>query len=105
MVQKKTKKSSAKKIEHHHHVNIVNQNIQTETSRSPRKSVKRNYVTALILSIFLGWLGVDRFYVGHIGLGIFKLILAILVAPAIIVWWIIDIIMFATKKVRYVNWN
>lgn len=30
--------------------------------------------TALILSIFLGELGIDRFYMGYIGTGILKLI-------------------------------
>lgn len=36
----------------------------------------KNPTTALILSIFLGTLGVDRFYIGHVGLGVAKLLLA-----------------------------
>lgn len=31
------------------------------------------YSTALALSVFLGVLGIDRFYLGYIGVGIFKL--------------------------------
>lgn len=57
---------------------------------------KISYTLALIFSIFLGWLGVDRFYAGHIGLGILKL----LTFGGFLVWWIIDIILFATKKVN-----
>ena len=44
----------------------------------------KSKTTALVLSIFLGELGVDRFYLGQIGLGI---------------WWIIDIILIATGKI------
>ena len=33
-----------------------------------------NPILTLILSIFLGWLGVDRFYIGDIGLGVAKLL-------------------------------
>lgn len=54
-----------------------------------------NHTTVLILSIFLGWLGVDRFYMGQIGWGIFKL----LTLGGYGIWWIIDIILIATKKI------
>ena len=34
----------------------------------------KNPVVALILTIFLGCLGIDRFYVGDVGIGILKLL-------------------------------
>jgi TM2 domain-containing membrane protein YozV len=72
---------------------------QVQTTKKPIR--KRNYVVALLLSIFVGWLGVDRFYVNHIGLGILKLI----TCGGFVVWWLIDIIMFATKNISYVEWQ
>ena len=56
----------------------------------------KDKMTALLLSIFLGTLGVDRFYLGYIGLGIVKLI----TAGGCGIWWLIDVIMIATDKVK-----
>ena len=70
-----------------------------QTTKKPIR--KRNYVVALILSILFGWLGVDRFYVNHIGLGILKLI----TLGGLGIWWLIDIIMFVTKNISYVEWK
>lgn len=57
---------------------------------------EKQFVTALILSILLGPLGIDRFYTGHVGLGVGKL----LTAGGCGIWAIIDIILFATRKVN-----
>lgn len=59
----------------------------------------RDWLTALLLSIFVGYLGVDRFYTGHTGLGVAKLLLTILCGVGLI-WWLIDIIMIATGSFR-----
>ena len=54
----------------------------------------KSKTTALILSILLGELGIDRFYLGYVGLGILKLI----TAGGFGIWWLIDLIMIATGK-------
>ncbi|KAH7731466.1 TM2 domain containing protein [Aphelenchoides avenae] len=33
----------------------------------------RDYGTALLLSVFFGWLGIDRFYLGYYALGLLKM--------------------------------
>ena len=60
------------------------------------KGPKRDYLTALLLSIFLGYLGIDRFYMGYIGLGILKL----LTLGGCGIWALIDIILIATKNLK-----
>ncbi|MBT4257899.1 TM2 domain-containing protein [archaeon] len=52
-----------------------------------------NWVLALIMSIVFGTLGVDRFIMGHIWQGILKLI----TAGGFGIWWLIDVILIATK--------
>ena len=50
---------------------------------------ERSRTAALLLLIFLGWLGVHRFYVGKIGTGI----LFILTLQGLGLWWLIDLIL------------
>ncbi len=54
----------------------------------------KDWTTLLILSVLLGGLGVDRFYAGHIGLGVLKL----LTIGGCGIWALIDIIMVVTGK-------
>jgi len=51
---------------------------------------------ALILSVLVGSLGVDRFYIGDVGLGVGKL----LTCGGAYIWWLIDLFMIqdATKR-------
>jgi hypothetical protein len=59
----------------------------------------RQYVTTLLLSFFLGGLGVDRFYLGQTGLGIGKL----LTLGGCGIWSLIDFIMIAMRNVADVD--
>lgn len=57
------------------------------------KKRKVNWIVTLIMSIVFGWIGVDRFLMGHVGLGILKLI----TFGGCGVWWLVDLILIATK--------
>lgn len=52
-----------------------------------------NWTLTLIMSVVFGQLGVDRFIMGHVGLGILKLI----TFGGCGVWWLVDLILIATK--------
>lgn len=56
----------------------------------------RDWLVALLLSIFLGYFGVDRFYMGQIGFGIAKL----LTGGGCGIWYLVDIILIATGTAR-----
>ncbi len=64
-----------------------------EARQNERKGTtgQRSYVVALLLAIFLGYLGIDRFYLGYPGWGLIKLFTAGLGG----VMWVIDIILIA----------
>jgi hypothetical protein len=56
----------------------------------------RSFVTTWVLSYFVGWLGVDRFYLGHTGLGIAKL----LTCGGCGIWALIDLILILTGQMK-----
>lgn len=71
-------------------------------------------ITTLLLSIFLGGLGVDRFYLNDIGLGVAKLLLSFflsftgffLIVPwlGMLIWPLVDIFL-CYKKAKKMNFD
>jgi RNA polymerase subunit RPABC4/transcription elongation factor Spt4 len=56
--------------------------------------ISKNWLTTLLIAIFLGEFGGHRFYVGKIGTGI----LMLLTGGGCGIWWIIDIVIILTDK-------
>ncbi len=65
-------------------------------SQIPGVYSDKEYVTALLLSFFLGGFGVDRFYTGHSGIGVAKL----LTCGGCGIWALIDFILYAMRSVH-----
>lgn len=94
--QKKKVQSTGKNIQGKKPVNI-----STSVQQPVSEKKDKKWIVALLLSIFLGNLGVDRFYMGYIGTGILKLI----TFGGLGIWWLIDLILIATKhNFAKVNW-
>lgn len=63
-----------------------------------KEKKKVDHLVALIVSIFLGAFGIDRFLMGRVGSGILKLLITLLSAGALgWIWWLVDVILIATK--------
>ncbi len=81
---------------------IINNNNSASASAfaggmMPMISPKSRLVT-LLLCIFLGWLGIHRFYVGKVGTA---LIMILLMCTGIgEIWWLIDLILIAVGSFR-----
>lgn len=56
----------------------------------------RSWILTLILSVFLGFLGGDRFYLGYFWVAIAKLI----TLGGFGIWWLIDIILVLMGKMK-----
>ncbi|OWT57598.1 TM2 domain-containing protein [Candidimonas nitroreducens] len=67
---------------------IRNKGAELDRKASPRK-------IAIVLAIFLGWLGGHRFYLGQIGWGIVYLILFYVFTPLVVILSLIDAIRYA----------
>jgi TM2 domain-containing membrane protein YozV len=63
---------------------------------------KVDWTLTLVMSILFGGLGVDRFLMGQVGLGILKLI----TFGGCGIWWLVDLILIATKhEFENVGWK
>ncbi len=65
------------------------------------KALGKDWLTAVLLSAFLGTFGADRFYMGYTPLGIVKL----LTAGGCGIWWLIDLIMILTNSLKDADGN
>lgn len=70
-----------------------------QASEIPGLYSERDWLTALLISFVLGWLGIDRFYLGYTGLGILKLITLGLCG----IWALIDLILIALGNLDDAN--
>jgi hypothetical protein len=56
----------------------------------------KDWLVAVVLSALLGTLGIDRFYLGYVALGVLKLITFGLCG----IWWLIDLILIAVGSLN-----
>ncbi len=70
-----------------------------QASEIPGVFSDKDWLTATLLSLFVGVLGIDRFYLGYTGLGILKLI----TCGGLGVWALIDLILIAMGRLPDAN--
>lgn len=66
----------------------------TKALAKDRNRGTRSFFVALMLSLFLGWLGADRLYLGYPALAALKA----LTVGGLMVWWLADILLILTDN-------
>lgn len=64
--------------------------------KQTKEESDRSWIFTLILSVFLGFFGADRFYLGYFWVSIAKFISL----GGFGIWWVIDIILVLMGKMR-----
>jgi hypothetical protein len=59
----------------------------------------KDWLATLLISFFVGWFGIDRFYLGYTGLGILKLI----TFGGCGVWYLVDLILIVMGRLDDAN--
>jgi TM2 domain-containing membrane protein YozV len=80
---------NVQEIHHYHH------------GSANKPSPTKNHTVAVILAVCVGPWGIDRFYLGHYGVGIAKLF----TLGGLFVWWAVDVLLIALRKVNNVEWD
>jgi TM2 domain-containing membrane protein YozV len=60
---------------------------------------QKDWLTTLLLCLFLGYLGIHRFYTGHTAIGVVQL----LTVGGCGIWLLVDLIMIITDSYRDAN--
>ncbi len=68
---------------------------------APVGTPEKSQSTTFILSWLLGFLGVDRFYLGHTGLGVLKL----LTCGGLGIWALVDLVLVGIGSMKDANGN
>ena len=75
--------------------------METNPTQPEPAGERKDWLTTLLLSLFAGFLGIDRFYMGYTGLGILKLC----TCGGAGIWALIDLILIAMNKMKDANGN
>ena len=67
-----------------------------DTNDTTTETSSKSFIILLLLSIFIGYLGMDRFYLGKIGTGVLKLI----TIGGLGIWVLVDLIIIVSGNMR-----